>query len=101
MYDTEMIFIPKLLIQTTLNTSIIQEWGVKTLNKYLQESYEDSLKENVRLLNLADKYKNAIVEFTDKHFHGGAKANRDDYVNFGIPTADIFKLRQALGKEIP
>jgi hypothetical protein len=40
----------------------------------------------------------ALEEFVGKHFHGGSKENRDDYVALGIPTADIFKLKQALNQ---
>lgn len=51
------------------------------------------------LLSLIAKYENAINEFVDKHFHGGSKANRSDYVGLGIPTADIYKLREAVRSE--
>lgn len=51
------------------------------------------------LLSLIDKYEKAISEFTVKHFHGGSKANRTDYVNCGIPTADIYKLWESIRKE--
>lgn len=59
--------------------------------------FEDNAVEHVRtLLSQLDTYESEIKEFTDKHFHGGSKANRTDYVALGIPTADIYKLWSCL-----
>lgn len=63
---------------------------------YLQESYESALRENERLLEHNKALVEALEGFVGKHFHGGSKANRSDYVAWGIPTADIYKLKEAL-----
>lgn len=39
----------------------------------------------------------ALEEFVKNNFHGGSKANREDY-NTMVSTADIYKLREALLK---
>lgn len=58
---------------------------------------EQLAKANVKLIEENKILKNAVKKFVNKNFHGGSKANREDYVVM-VSSKDIWELRELLLK---
>lgn len=56
---------------------------------------EQLMKANTKLLNENKLLKQGITNFVDKNFHGGAKADREDYSTM-VSCKDIWDLRDLI-----
>lgn len=58
-------------------------------------SKEQLMKANAKLLEENKILKQGLKQFVDKNFHGGAKADREDYIAM-VSCKDIWDLRELI-----
>lgn len=58
---------------------------------------EELMKANMKLLKENKVLKQEINKFVDKNFHGGAKADREDYTTM-VSCKDIWDLKEVIKK---
>lgn len=61
-------------------------------------SKEQLMKANSKLLEENKMLKQGVKRFVDKNFHGGSKADREDYTTM-VSCKDIWDLRELVNKK--